>query len=304
MKFPIQMQFKLPLPSPFAWSYTQAYLSRSRQEKLFFFDGDWLYRKLPASYGGHVIRLEIDELAKVIRAEILDTDTSGQAAVTEVEAFIKDWLDLETDLPAFYAVAQSDPMLGPVVQANPGLRITGVPDLLECMAGTILGQQVNTTFATTLKNRLIDAYGITSQWKGHTLCQFPAAETLAALEPEVLRPMSISQRKAEYVIGFARLIESGEISKEKLSRFETAAEAVKELVKIRGVGVWTANYILLRCLRYKDALPLGDSGLHNAVRDYLGMDQKPTNEEVKTVAKGWKGWEAYATYYLWYGVNS
>ncbi|MEL6133652.1 MAG: DNA-3-methyladenine glycosylase [Bacteroidota bacterium] len=296
------MRFELPLPPLFTWSYTHAYLSRPGQEKLFFFDGDWLYRKLPASYGGHVVRLSVDELAQKIHVEILQTDTSETQAVAEVQAFVIDWLDLQTDLTAFYQMTQRDPVLKSVAHANPGLRITGVPDLLECMAGTILGQQVNTTFATTLKNRLIDAYGETSHWEGHTLWQFPKASTLATLEPEILRPMSISQRKAEYVIGFARLIHEGEISKTQLQDLPSAAEAVKALVKIRGVGVWTANYLLLRCLRYKDALPLGDSGLHNAIRDYLAMDRKPTNEEVMEVAAPWKGWEAYATYYLWYGT--
>ena len=74
------------------------------------------------------------------------------------------------------------------------------------MAGTIIGQQVNVTFAYTLKNRLIEQYGDSRSWQDHTFWRFPKAEILASLQPEVLRPLSISQRKAEYVIGFARLI--------------------------------------------------------------------------------------------------
>jgi DNA-3-methyladenine glycosylase II len=53
------------------------------------------------------------------------------------------------------------------------------------------------------------------------------------------------------------------------------------------------------CLRFPDAFPIDDVGLHNAVKMAAGLDRKPTKAELRQLAEGWKGWEAYATFYLW-----
>ena len=76
-------------------------------------------------------------------------------------------------------------------------------------------------------------------------------------------------------------------------------EAEKILTKIRGIGPWTANYVLMRCLRFTSAFPIDDVGLHNAVKHVIGSEQKPTKEELLNLSAPWKGWEAYATFYLW-----
>ena len=76
-------------------------------------------------------------------------------------------------------------------------------------------------------------------------------------------------------------------------------EAEKMLVKIRGIGPWTANYVLMRCLRFPNAFPIADVGLHNAIKHLTGTEEKPTIEEIWKLAAPWTGWESYATFYLW-----
>jgi DNA-3-methyladenine glycosylase II len=76
-------------------------------------------------------------------------------------------------------------------------------------------------------------------------------------------------------------------------------EAKEMLMKIKGVGNWTANYALMKTFRYPDAFPLDDAGIHNAIKNLKRMKQKPSLEQVKRVFKKYKGWEAYATLYLW-----
>ena len=75
--------------------------------------------------------------------------------------------------------------------------------------------------------------------------------------------------------------------------------AKHELIKIKGVGNWTANYALMKTFRYPDAFPLEDAGLHNAIKTLTHLDRKPTLQEVTTAFKRYRGWEAYATLYLW-----
>ena len=76
-------------------------------------------------------------------------------------------------------------------------------------------------------------------------------------------------------------------------------EAKNALVKIRGIGPWTANYVLMRCLGDPSAFPIEDIGLHNAIKLQLNLEQKPTIEEIRKVAAGWTNWQAYATFYLY-----
>jgi len=76
-------------------------------------------------------------------------------------------------------------------------------------------------------------------------------------------------------------------------------EAKEKLMKIKGIGNWTANYALMKTFRFPDAFPLEDAGLGNALRSLLHLHGKPTLDEVREVFRPYKGWEAYATLYLW-----
>lgn len=71
------------------------------------------------------------------------------------------------------------------------------------------------------------------------------------------------------------------------------------LVNIRGVGPWTANYVLMRCLRIPSAFPIDDVGLHNVIRLLTGSENKPTKEEIRQFSSTWTNWESYAIFYLW-----
>jgi DNA-3-methyladenine glycosylase II len=77
------------------------------------------------------------------------------------------------------------------------------------------------------------------------------------------------------------------------------SEARQTLMSIKGVGNWTANYALMKTFRYREAFPLEDAGLHNAIKRLKNMAEKPTVEQVRRIFKKYKGWEAYATLYLW-----
>ncbi len=91
---------------------------------------------------------------------------------------------------------------------------------------------------------------------------------------------------------------NGTVSKEKLCRL-SFEEAKTELMKIKGIGNWTANYALMKTFRYPNAFPLEDAGIHNAIKNLKGMKRKPSLAQVKRIFKNYKGWEAYATLYLW-----
>ena len=127
---------------------------------------------------------------------------------------------------------------------------------------------------------------------------FPTPDAVAKANRDELLSMQFSRQKANYTIGIAEAFASGNISKEKLQGL-ALSEAKETLMKIKGIGNWTANYALMKTFRYPDAFPLEDAGLHNAIRNLRKLDTKPTLEIVKKIFRRYKGWEAYATLYLW-----
>lgn len=93
-------------------------------------------------------------------------------------------------------------------------------------------------------------------------------------------------------------MESRELSREKFMKMNVK-DAEKNLTKIRGIGPWTANYVLMRCLRFPTAFPIDDVGLMNSIKLLRNMNRKPTKDEILEISLPWKKWESYATFYLW-----
>lgn len=92
---------------------------------------------------------------------------------------------------------------------------------------------------------------------------------------------------------------SGELNKEKLLKEQNRTSMKKFLMAIRGVGAWTADYVLMKCFHDPTSFPIADVGLHNALKMQLALDRKPTIDELKEFEAQWQGWQAYATFYLW-----
>ncbi|CJH87467.1 DNA-3-methyladenine glycosylase II [Streptococcus pneumoniae] len=175
----------------------------------------------------------------------------------------------------------------------------GIPDLFEALCWGILGQQITLTYAYTLKRRLVENFGEHVEWNGNKYLIFPLPQKIAKLTVEDLLPLKMTIKKCEYLIGVAQLMVDGKLTKQSLLHTNDHKKAEKLLVSIRGIGPWTANYVLMRCLRFPTAFPIDDVGLHNVIKLLTGSETKPTKKEIKEYATTWTNWESYATFYLW-----
>jgi DNA-3-methyladenine glycosylase II len=232
-----------------------------------------------------------------LQIEVINTKPSS-AQKTFLENYIHEWFDLKTDLTPFYKLARKDELLRPLAKKFYGYRIIGQPDLFESLVWAVIGQQINLPFAYTLKQRFVETFGEKMKWNGTTYYLFPSPSRVATLTDDNLLPLQFSRQKSKYVVLIAKAFMDGVVSKEMLKGIPIH-EAKEMLMKIKGVGNWTANYALMKTFRYPDAFPLEDAGLHNAIKNQLGLKAKPGLERVKKIFKAYKGWEAYATLYLW-----
>ncbi|KON89985.1 DNA-3-methyladenine glycosylase [Sporosarcina globispora] len=286
-------------PHEFSFSENLKYLSRSANECLYEISGQTIRRAI--SIRNEKLLLQISAVAdQSLSVQFLESHNPIPYQMkAEIAAYIHDWFDLGTSLAPFYEMAKTDPLLHRPSEQFFGLRILGIPDLFEALAWGILGQQINLTYAYTLKRRLVEKYGDYLEYGGSKYWLFPEAETIAGLTPEDLSDLKMTVKKCEYLIDVARLIANGELSKEDLLNEGDVKAAEKKLTRIRGIGPWTAHYVLMRCLRFPSAFPIDDVGLHNAIKGILGSERKPAKAEILNYSAAWKNWEAYATFYLW-----
>lgn len=216
----------------------------------------------------------------------------------EIVKYIHEWFDLDNDLTPFYEMAKADPLLKMPARKFYGLRVIGIPDLFEALCWGVLGQQINLAFAYSLKKQFVEAFGDSIEWNGKKYWVFPPYERIARLTPTDLADIKMTVKKSEYIIGIARLMASGELSREKLMKMNFK-DAEKNLIKIRGIGPWTANYVLMRCLRFPTAFPIDDVGLIHSIKILRNMNRKPTKDEILEISVPWKEWQSYAIFYLW-----
>ncbi|HLT81117.1 MAG TPA: DNA-3-methyladenine glycosylase [Cyclobacteriaceae bacterium] len=289
------MDFIIPVPEAFNFSHCVSYLRRSPKELLHVFEGDTLIKVIRAS--GHSVLFSVRYLTgEGIRVDMITPRKT--ALVSAVEKYVREWFDLDTDLRPFFEMASKDKLLKPLAAQYYGYRIVGLPDLFESLVWAVIGQQINLGFAHTLKQRFVEHFGERLTIRGATYYLFPEPGVIAQLHPEDLLTLQFSRQKSRYIIGLARAFASGEISREKLQAMEPG-ERMETLLSIKGIGSWTANYVLMRTFRYPEAFPLGDAGLNTALRRLLKLDRKPTSAEVQRIFQRYRGWEAYATLYFW-----
>ncbi|MFD1953249.1 DNA-3-methyladenine glycosylase family protein [Paenibacillus thailandensis] len=304
---------RLSAAEPFSYAHNLDYLRRSPDECLYrIADGGVIHRAV--RLGDRPVLLEIREAEDVEPGLDVRIETLGEAEAAfnpaeadaaridykdEAARYVREWFDLDHELQPFYAMADADPLLQGAAGRFRGLRLMGIPDLFEALCWGIIGQQINLAFAYTLKKRFVQTFGQSAETEGHTLWMFPEPQRIAELEVGDLTPLQLTARKSEYLIGVARLMAEGRLDKQSLLAKGSVAEIEKSLVGLRGIGPWTANYVMMRCLRLKAAFPIDDVGLHNAIKTVIGSEAKPSKSEIMRLAAGWSGWEAYATFYLW-----
>jgi DNA-3-methyladenine glycosylase II len=216
-----------------------------------------------------------------------------------IRQFISEWFDLETELRPFYELLSLDPLLAHMPENYSGLRFIGMPDLFESLAWGIIGQQINLTFAYQVKRRLVENYGTKVTYENEPYWIFPSPEKINILTVPELRELQFSNKKAEYLTDVAGLFVNQTLSREKLANQPDFLSRQKLLTDIRGIGIWTANYVLMKTLKENAAIPYGDAGILNALIRHGVIDNKSDVKAIDAFYQKFKGWESYITFYLW-----
>lgn len=290
---------KITTPKEFSFKENLSYLSRSANECMFDIVDNKIYKVIPIENETALVEISM-ESENFLTVRFFGQSIPKQKWVrAAVATYIREWFDLERDLVPFYELAKTDKLLCQPVSRFYGLRNIGIPDLFEALVWGILGQQINLTYAYTLKRRFVELFGKSVEWEGKKYWIFPAPEDISSISVGDLADLKMTIKKCEYLIGVAKALVKEELTKDMLIESGDFKKAEKMLVNIRGIGPWTANYVLMRCLRFPTAFPIDDVGLHNSIKLILEREEKPSKEEILKFSSSWTNWESYATFYLW-----
>jgi DNA-3-methyladenine glycosylase II len=205
----------------------------------------------------------------------------------------------ELDLAPFYRQSRKDDLLAPIVSRFRGLKLPASPTVFEALVMAVLSQQVNLTFAYSIKRELVETFG--EQWRvdGVTYYAFPSPERFAAQAEEHLRRFRLSGAKAATLVRLGQAFSSGAVSEAELAALPDE-EVIERLVQIKGIGRWSADIALLRGLARADAFPGGDLGVVKYLaQGLLGKTEKATEADMRAFAERWRPYRGLALIYCY-----
>lgn len=222
----------------------------------------------------------------------LDIDDSASRTPS---AMVERMLGLHLQSDAFEAMVADDTLLGAVVRRQAGLRIPQTATPFEAISWAIIGQQIGLGFAITLRRRFIELAGVRHD---SGLACYPDASRVVRMNADTLGELQFSRAKSETLIRVASMIEDGKLDMAQLC--EADPEAVfATLTAIKGIGPWTANYVLMRGLGAADCSLHGDAAVRSAIVKLSGRADKLDQAEALRLLEQYRPWRSLAVAHLW-----
>lgn len=162
--------------------------------------------------------------------------------------------------------------------------------LFEKLVENIIGQQLSGKAADTIYSRFLKLFND----------RFPSCEELLKTSVERLRSAGMSYGKAEYIKNVAEAVKNKELDIKKINKMNDE-EVLETLTKIKGVGKWTAEMILIFTLKRPDVFSLGDAGLRRAIKNLYKIED---DKKILKLAEKWKPFRSHASWYLWRSLEN
>ena len=245
---------------------------------------DETYRRVLA-INGHAVLVEVTQ--KEARLDVAITGTNVDSATKqETTLALERLLGIRRDLSDFYRFASSHPPLNKLAERFRGFKPPRFATVFEAVVNGITCQQLSLTVGIIFLNRLAERCGLPFR---PGMYAFPRPDNLANLDPADLRPLGYSGSKARALIELSQSLVKGRLDLEELRQFDNQ-ECIERLVAIRGIGRWTAEYVLLRGLGRIDIFPGDDVGARNNLERWLRLRKKLDYDRAQRVLSKWKGY--------------
>lgn len=195
---------------------------------------------------------------------------ASTAARVGVARALRRILGLDLDPEPMYALALRERNLRTTAQALRGMRPPRFAGLFETFVNVIPFQQLSIDAGVAIVNRLVQRFGEQLEHDGQRMSAFPSASAIAAARLADLRDCGLSNSKAIVLRDIARMIASGTLSEDEITRMSTK-DALRALIALPGIGSWSAALVLLRGFGRLDVFPPGDVGAMRGLRSLLRL---------------------------------
>ncbi len=292
-------RFTLPAVAPFRLDLIVWALRRRENNIIDRWDGRHYVRIFPA---GH----------EAMKWTVTQGDAPGGAAVEvllqsrheiapqareDAQKLAEEMLGLGVNLRPFYDLVVEDGVIGPLVRQFMGVKPPRYPTLFEALINSIASQQVTLNLGILLLDRLAEKFGAVFVDQGDPLYAFPRPADLADVPEDEIKKLGFSRQKVRAIREIAGSIVSQRLDLARLDGM-TDPEAIEFLRSLRGIGRWSAEYVLLRGLRRLETFPGDDIGAQNNLRRIFQLDHKPTYDEIKQLTRRWHPYEGLVYFHL------
>ena len=189
---------------------------------------------------------------------------------------------------------KSDPTMKKIIKLVGPFTAKTNANRFDVLVNAIVGQQISTAAATTIKGRLLEHLNDGK----NKYC----LDKLLEQNIESLREIGVSRQKATYLLDLADKVDSEVLNLKKIGRKDNDA-VITELTQVKGIGVWTAQMFLIFSMGRLDVFPSADLGIKNGIQRFYELEDRPSEEQMRSIAAPWAPYESMASWYLWQGLD-
>lgn len=217
-------------------------------------------------------------------AIVVEGTSSANAKLERIESESRRWLGIDNDLSVFYASAHANDSLWHIIEPLVGLPIFVTETVFEALVTLIIEQHITWENALRSQRTLMQICDPSAAAKDHAVYDFPVPDLLAVCSREQLKPLKITNRRIDLLLQIAKDQNNGDLDLEQIRDWEAPA-AYDELLKIKGVGHWTAANTIGRAIGRYPYVSHNDVALQSAVNHYFwaGLGDKSAQQVIDTL---------------------
>jgi len=186
---------------------------------------------------------------------------------------------------------QNDPIISVLIEKLGTIKFTPNSNHFEVLVNSILSQQLSTKSYNSIRNRFHDKVDLITP------------QNIIKTKDKEILSCGVSSNKLSYI----KEISESVINKKldfKLFHSLCNEDIINELIKIKGIGVWTSKMFLISSLGRLNVLPHEDVGIQNSIRKFYNLEEKPSTSKIIELGLKWGDFSSISSLYLWKGLDS
>jgi DNA-3-methyladenine glycosylase II len=219
----------------------------------------------------------------------------SQAMENAVVERITFFLSLKDDLQPFYRLGREDPDFTPIIEHLYGYHQVKFLTPFENACWAVLTQRNPMKIAQQTKQALVEKYGSSLEVSGSVYWAFPEPMQIAVVDESELLKTIRNDRRTEYLVAVARAFSEAD---EEFLKTASEEEVEAWLRNIKGIGEWSATFIMVRGLGRMERVPLTEARLFEAASKVYGHGEELNRDDLKRLADKYGLWQGYWAHYI------